>query len=36
MSGHKFVSALRDVAVLSLVLLGGVAVRAALLWSWIG
>jgi hypothetical protein len=36
MSRQKVVVMLRDVAVLSLMLLTGVAIRASLAWPWIG
>jgi hypothetical protein len=36
MSRQKVVGMLRDVAVLSLMLLAGVAIRASLVWPWIG
>jgi|PlaIllAssembly_1097288.scaffolds.fasta_scaffold102337_3 hypothetical protein len=36
MFGYKVVGALRDAAVLSLLLLAGVAIRASMIWPWIG
>ena len=36
MFAYKVVGALRDVAVLSLMLLAGVAIRASMIWPWIG
>jgi hypothetical protein len=33
---HKVVGVLRDVAVVSLMLLVGVAIRASMVWSWLG
>lgn len=33
---HKVVGVLRDVAVLSLMLLAGVAIRVSMIWPWLG